>query len=262
MKFLTESRRLGAWIAVALVLTASTACFSSGKKIRAMKLSASHVAIANKLFQQQRMQEALGQANQALQLWGKNPYAYLMRGQIYFGIREYERAIVDFTSANDLRDPFGDALNWRGWTRTEIGDMEGAEEDWNLALQDTRFLTPEKIYFNLALLYRKQGKSPQSLKNLEKAVIVNPAYARGHFELGKMREESGDSSRAIISYEAALGGMRNSADLNLRLALVLESNGEGARAREHFKRVIALSPDSPEASKAAAHLKNLDSASL
>ena len=102
----------------------------------------------------------------------------------------------------------------------------------------------------------------QSIENLEKSVVINPAYARGHYELGKMREEAGDASGAISSYQAALGGMRDSADLNLRLALALDSNGEGALAREHFKRVMELSPDSPEAAKAERHLKRLDSASL
>jgi len=38
---------------------------------------------------------------------------------------------------------------------------------------------------------------------------------------------------------------------------MLERSGDGARAKEHFKRVIELAPDGPEASTAREHLKRL-----
>jgi len=55
--------------------------------------------------------------------------------------------------------------------------------------------------------------------------------------------------------------MKNSADLNLRLALALERSGEGAKAREYFKRVIEINPTGPEAATARDHLSKLESPS-
>jgi len=247
-------------ILVALA-AASPACMNGAKKARAQKMSASHVAVAQKLFQQERMQEALGMANRAIEDNKKNPEAYLIRGQVLFAIEEYDKAIADFTTANDLRDPFADALSWRGWTKAETGDYAGAEADWKHALEDTTSLTPEKVYLNLALLYEKTGRNSLAMENLERAVTVNPAYSRGHFELGKARQEAGNTSGAIVSYEAALGGMKDSPDLNLRLGLVLESSGEGARAREYYKRVLELDPNGVEATTARDRLKRLEPSS-
>lgn len=265
MRSSTDRRRVPQILLPLLVLgamvAASTGCMGSAKKSRLLKMSSSHVAVAQKLFTQQRMQEALGMANRAIEESKKNPEAYLVRGQILFAIEEYDRAIDDFTAANDLRPPFADALSWRGWTKAETGDMEGAEKDWKRALEDTTSLTPEKVYLNLALLYQRTGRKSLAMENLERAVTVNPAYSRGHFELGKARQEAGNTSGAIVSYEAALGGMKDSPDLNLRLGLVLESSGEGARAREYFKRVLELDPEGTEATTARDHLKRLEPSS-
>jgi len=261
MRSWTEDRRIRLAVLLMPLAAFATGCVASGRKVRMEKLSGSHVAIAQKLIRQQRLQEALGQANLAIQEWKKNPDAYLVRGQVHFGIQEYARAIEDFTTADDLRPPFADALTWRGWARAESGDAEGAERDWKRALEDTTFLTPEKVYLNLALLYQQTGRTAEANENLEQAVTVNPAYSRGHFELGKARQEAGNASGAIVSYMAALGGMNDSPDLNLRLGLVLESTGEGARAREYFKRVLELAPDGNEASTAREHLSRLEKSS-
>jgi tetratricopeptide (TPR) repeat protein len=262
MKSSTEARhgaRLVAGFLVAVALMAG--CGQSAKKDRREKMSRSKVAIANRLFQMGRAQEALGQANQAIEEWGKNPQAWLVRGQILFAIQEYDRAIADFTTAISHRPGYADALSWRAWARVEKGDFAAAEADWKKALEDTTSLTPEKIYLNLGKLYDRTGREEEALESLQKAVTVNPAYSRGHYELGKAREMRGNTSGAIASYQAALGGMNESSELNLRLAMILEKTGDGARAREHFQRVIELDPDGPEADTARDHLKRLDLAS-
>jgi tetratricopeptide (TPR) repeat protein len=242
-------------------LAAVAACVSPEKKLRDEKMSGGHLALARKLMEQQRMQEALTQADLAIRESKKNADAWMTRGQIKFFMADYAPAIEDFDRAMDLRDRFTEALSWRAWARIEIGDLAGAETDYRAALEDRTYPTPEKLHLNLGLLLVRMGRGKEGIASLKDAVTVNPAYTRGHYELGRLEEEAGNVNDARISYEAAIGGMKDSPDLNLRLALVLEKTGEGARAKEYFKRVIDLAPEGPEAVTARDHLKRLDPSS-
>ncbi len=249
----------GALLLVLVLLLA--ACANATKQITQEKLSDTHVALAKELFKQQRMHEALGQVNLALQNWQENPEAWFVRGQVHVWLREYARAVEDFGTAIEYRPGFAEYLSWRALARVELGDLDAAEQDWKEALRDATYMTPEKIYLNLGLLEKRRGRESEGVIYLEKAVTVNPAYSRGHYELGKAHDEAGELSKAIIAYEAALGGLRDSADLNLRLGIVLGKAGEGQRAKEYLRRVIELAPDGPEAETARAHLQRIGSAS-
>ncbi len=258
----SADRRAALLLALALAASAWVpGCVSPGKKIRAEKRSGSHLALARKLMEQQRLQEAITQADMAIKESKKNADAWLVRGQVGFMRREYPQAIQDLTVALQRRPAFGEALTWRAWAYIESGDAVSAERDYKEALKDPIYTTPEKIHLNLGLLYFKEGRDAEGLESLKRSVAMNPAYARGHYELGKALEKSGDLSGSLISYQAAIGGMKDSADLNLRLALALERSGDGGRAREHFRRVIQIDPDGPEASTARDHLRRLESPS-
>lgn len=258
-----SSIRSRAALATALVLAASLAagCVSADKKIRAAKRSDSHVALAQKLMSENRLPEALGQADQAIAEAKKNPEAWFTRGQVEFMRGEYDRAIPDFTASIDRRADFTEARSWRAWAYVETGNFPAAEADYRQGLTDRTYFTPEKLHMNLGLLLIRMGREAEGLAELKEAVASNPAYARGHYELGKVLEQKGDLKGSLASYEAALGGMKDSADLNLRFALALEKNGNGGRAREHFKRVLEIDPNGPEAPTARDHLKRLEASS-
>ena len=258
MKCSTKSLRTAAAALAAAALLALPACYSPEKRIREEKRSASHLALAQRLLEQRRTQEALGQVDLALKEWKKNPDAWLVRGQVHFSFGDYPTAIEDFSTAMEHRERFTEALSWRAWARIESGDPQGGEADYRKALEDRTYPTPEKLHLNLALLLFRNGREAEGVAELKEAVRINPAYARGHYELGKAQERGGNLTGAVISYQAALGGMKDSADLNLRLGLALEGTGEGGKAKEYFKRVIDLSPSGPEATTAREHLARLE----
>lgn len=260
MKFSTERTRLLAAAMILLLGLASGACMSAQKRDLAQKKAASHVALALKLVEQNRLNEALTQANMALAQWEEDPEGHLVRGQVNFMLGLYSSAIQDFNRAMEVQEDLTQALVWRGWAFAESGDPVQAEKDWMKALTDPAYPTPEKVHLNLGLLMIRQGRRAEGRRHLELAVSTKPGYARGHFELGKLQQEDADYRQAAASYQAAMGGMKNSPDLNLRMGLVLEAQGQGARAREYFKRVLELSPDGPESELARDHLKRLDSA--
>lgn len=261
MKSSTERTLIFRGAALLALVVLLAACTSTRKQLTQEKLSATHVALAQELYKQERMQGALRQVHLALQKWQENPEAWFVRGQVHVWIREYARAVEDFSTALQYRSGFAEYLSWRALAHVMLENPDAAERDYMEALQDTTYMTPEKIYLNLGLLEKRRGRETEGLEYLEKAVTVNPAYSRGHYELGKTHDEAGNLSKAVIAYEAALGGLRDLTDLNLRLGIVLDKMGEGHRAKQYLQRVIELAPDGPEAETARTHLQRIGSAS-
>src|SRR5262249_35229994 len=106
---------VAAALAASLALTGA-ACAASERRLKAEKRSDSHLSLAQKLMEANRLPEALLQANMAIEESKKNADAWLTRGQIEFMRAEYKPAIDDFNEAMRRRDSFTEALSWRAWT--------------------------------------------------------------------------------------------------------------------------------------------------
>ena len=129
--------------------------------------------------------------------------------------------------------------------------------EYNKALEDLTFPTPEVIYLNIGKLYRLKGNNDEALANLKKSVTMNTSFAAGYYELGKTYEKLGKDSDALKAYQDALVGMDENPDLNLRLGLALAKAGNGTKAKVHLEKVIKLAPDGPEATQARDAIRKL-----
>jgi len=58
---------------------------------------------------------------------------FLKRGGVYFELKDYTKAEIDFTQALDLDPRFSEAYYQRGLTRYFSGNLNGACEDWKKA---------------------------------------------------------------------------------------------------------------------------------
>ena len=97
----------------------------------------------------------------------------MSRGAIFCdALREYDRAISDFTRAIELepRNPF--AYKNRGVARNLRGDVEGAIEDYTQAID----LNPRYAvaYTNRGVIRASQGNFRAAIADYEKALRVAP----------------------------------------------------------------------------------------
>jgi len=63
------------------------------------------------------------------------PKAYYYRATIYFAQKRYSKALKDLNNALELDVTIPNALTLRGRTKYELGDKEGAFEDFKTAVQ-------------------------------------------------------------------------------------------------------------------------------
>lgn len=111
---------------------------------------------------------------------------------------------------------------------------------------------------NLGLIYRRTGKLPEAVAELEKAVAANPQLAPAFNELGIAYREQGRFAQARAAYEKAIELDARYAAPCLNLGILYDLYlGDSARALEHYLRYQALVP-APDATvtKWVADLKN------
>jgi len=227
------------------------------EKQKPEKRAASHLKLAQKLYESGRYAEALGAVEKSIKEHSRYAPSHQLRGQILFAMDAMEEALKEFEKTLSLERTYTEARNWKGWALVQLKRNDEAMREYEAALTDLTYPTPEKIHLNIGMLHRLEGRNPAAIESLTKAVRVNPSYGRGYYELGVTYEKMGKSQEALRAYQDALVGMDNSADLNLRLGLALVQSGNTPRARQHFEKVIKLAPDGPEAAQARDQIKKL-----
>ncbi len=241
--------------ALALMLAASP--LAHGGEEQASRKAASKLKLASSLFEAGRLGEALSTVGKAIDEDPKYAPAHLLKGMILFRIGTMEDALKAFERTLDLQKNNTDARNWKATVLVQLERYDNAMHEWEIALKDLTYPTPERIHCNIGMLYRLRGDTDAAIKSLLVAVNLNRSYARGYYELGVTYDQIGKNDEALRAYQDARVGMNDDPALNLRLALALLRSGDGGKAKEHFEKVIKLQPDGPEAAQARDQLDQL-----
>jgi tetratricopeptide (TPR) repeat protein len=158
------------------------------------------------------------------------------------------------------------------------GDFQAAATAFEAAVQKAP--TIPDLYVNLALAYFRLERQTEAVANLEKAASLGPDDPKIHYQLGSAYVEMNEYDKAVAAFEKGL-----SANQNLGTdALALEatstlgavyfaqgdndkaeaqfqkvhfSKGEVDKALQLFEQVASAHPGTPEATQAAAFVKEL-----
>ncbi|AVH73870.1 tetratricopeptide repeat protein [Nostoc sp. 'Lobaria pulmonaria (5183) cyanobiont'] len=104
---------------------------------------------------------------QAIKINPQDAIAYKKRGNARSDLGDFEGAIEDYTQAIQINPSYADAYKKRGNARSDLGDFEGAIEDYTQAIQ------------------------------------INPSYADAYYNRGNIRLEIADKQGAIGDFQKA-----------------------------------------------------------
>ncbi len=114
---------------------------------------------------------------------------------------------------------------------------------------DTVRKMPEsfKAHNGLGIVYDKQGRSDEAIKEYLTAIRFKPVYADAHNSLGNVYAKQGRIDEAIKEYKLALSIDPNYPEAHYNLGTAYGTSGLIDKAIEHFQIVLKLKPDFPEA---------------
>lgn len=126
----------------------------------------------------------------AVQLYPAGPQNHFQLGHVYVRLKDYPKAIESYRAVTDLDPRFPDAFFNLGYVYAVTKDYSQAEEMYERVVT----LAPnylDEALFNLAMVQEKQGKWDHAVKNLDRAVSVNPENKQADQYLKKLKKKHG-----------------------------------------------------------------------
>lgn len=161
-----------------------------------------HASLGVELLQENRPDEALVHALQAIAL--KPDYApaqnnvgnvYYRRGQIDEAIAHFRKALEIDPNTTSVHNNLGNALMRRGQIDEAIAHLLKAVE-----------INPDSApaHNNLGIAYRRAGKFDEAIQHYEKAISLKPDYAEAHHNLANVLQQVGRRDEAVAQLKEAL----------------------------------------------------------
>lgn len=161
--------------------------------------------------------------------------AYQLSGNLAAAETTYRDAVARF--------PTNAAAYWR------LGAMLALERryaDALEALNKAEQMTPNdpRVLRDISLVLLREGKIPESLKEAQRLVALDPKSIDSRFYLAGLYQDSGDTGHAMELYRAILADNPDYVYALNNLAELLTDRGNAAEALPMARRAVTLMPNS------------------
>ena len=218
-----------------------------------------HINLGNAFIAEGRIQDAIAEYEQALQLKPDDPdapfnlaTALLRTGRFKDAIEYYEQALRIHPNDAPAHCNLGVALVKLGQPGQAIGHFEQA-----LRI-DPGYAEAHVI---LGSVLFDQGRAPEAIGHWERALQINPSFAEARYNLANALLRTGRFEEAIRNYEQTLQTRPDYAEAHCNLGIALEQVGRVREAIEHYEQAVRLRPDLAEVQKRLAQLRGRTGAS-
>jgi type IV pilus assembly protein PilF len=197
----------------------------------------------------ERSQYAIALQELAIAIQADSEYApaYTVRALVRMTLHEDEQADADFRRSLYLDGTSSDARNNYGWFLCQRGREKESLKQFQLALKNPLYATPEMAYANLGMCSKKAGLFKDAEINLQRALALRPGMQEALYGLAELSYIKGDFAGAksyFLRYSQAAREM-NAEQLWLAVRIerkMRDRNSEASYAlqlRKHY-------PDSRE----------------
>lgn len=242
---------------VLLIVMLLTGCATSGggsdgtpeqDTTHARAIARIHTELAASYLDRTQYAVALQEVEVALRADSNFAPAYNVRALVRMALREDEKADADFLRSLDLDNDSSTTHNDYGWFLCQRGRAKDSIKQFQDALKNPLYATPEMAYANLGLCSKKAGLMKDVEANLQRALIIRPGMPAALYGLADWSYDSGDYAGAKSYF---LRFSQVSADLNaeqLWLAVRIERKVHDRNSEASYAlQLRKFFPDSREA---------------
>jgi len=213
-----------------------------------------HKQLAEIFIKQNQYTRAIEELKLALKQDPCDPEIYNLLGLAYMGKYEYLKAEENFRKAIALKPDFSEAY-------TNLGSLMMLEKKYTLAIKYFKEALKNPCYLNsyipltnMGWAYFQLGETKKAIDTLFKAYQQNPRYPRVLIYIGLINLKTGKLKTAEFYFKQALKLDSTSGEARYYLAEVFFREGKQDLAKDLWKSIILLDPNSEWAKKATARL--------
>ena len=148
-----------------------------------------------------QLDKALAAIDKAIQLQPNNPNLYNEKYGALSGLKRYKEAAAAINKAIELSPRAAFYLN-QGIVRNDLGDKQGAIDDFNQAIKFNPNLA--LAYYNRGIVRYELGDKQGAIDDYTQAIKFNPNDANAYYNRGNVRYDLGDKPGAIDDYTLAI----------------------------------------------------------
>ncbi|MBD2672705.1 tetratricopeptide repeat protein [Aphanizomenon flos-aquae FACHB-1416] len=193
-----------------------------------------------------KYREAEAAINKAIELSPRAVF-YYNRGNVRYELGDKQGAIEDFNQAIKINPNLAQAYYNRGGVRKKLEDKQGAIEDYNQAIKINPNFT--EVYNNRGVVRYDLGDKQGAIEDYNQAIKFNPNYAEAYYNRGVVRYELGDKQGAIEDYNQAIKFNPNYAEAYNNRGGVRNELGDKPGAIDDFNQAIKINPNFTEVYK-------------
>ena len=203
-----------------------------------------HIFLGIALYWQGRLEEAISQYQEALNLDPENAQAHQLLGIAYAWKGQIEPALKHFQAAYKKEPNRADVNMNLGSTYGALNDYENSLFHFRRAVE----LEPRHpLYiYQLGSLYEFLGRDELAKEAFRKAIKIYPSYEEAILALAVLSEKLGEAARAKNYYYKALSLKPGDSIARLRLVNLLLKQDKSEDAFEIIERAFLIAPVSNE----------------
>lgn len=202
-------------------------------------------------------QQALKEINEAEQINDKDPEVYVIKGAIFFGLKDNAKAEQFYKQAIGLNPNYTPAhFNLCGLYLGQ-NNFDGVIAECSEVVTDPTYKARANAYTNIGIAYFNKGDMTSARENYEKALQINPAFVYAHNELGKLYLASGRYGEAIFEFQQAISGYDTYEEAFYNLGLAYLKTEDNYNACESFRKVVEIAPASEFGVKSNRYLNSV-----
>jgi len=177
-------------------------------------------------------------------------------GLVYYYRGRYDQAIEYLQKAIQLKPAYAPAINTLGNAYSAMGEWDKAIRTYETIIEDAFYGTPHFALSNMALAYYQKKDLVQAERHFLEALKINPDFVNALGGLGVLYIEQGRYPEAVSRLERAVRKAPKVGQLHFELGRAYRGMGDNARAKAEFSRAAELEPDTPLAADAQRELRN------
>jgi tetratricopeptide (TPR) repeat protein len=222
---------------------------------RAVKLDSTKaeyfLALADGYFSQNKTKLAKEELEKVEMRFPENTEALLKLSELYFLVRQYQKAIDYANKALKIDDHLAQAYYLKGGIYKESGDTAKAISSLETAIeQDNQHVN---AFEDLGLIYAAR-KNPLAFDYYRNAEKLDPSREELKYAKAKLLQDLGKADEALVEYENILANNRSCADCLYNMgAIYFGIKKDNKKALEYFTKTIEIHPTSVEAYFARAY---------
>jgi len=181
---------------------------------------------------------AIASFSRAIELYPQVTYVYTARAQAYRNMGDPEKAIADYDSALALDPSSSYIMEERGWTYMELDQPEEALDDFDRAI--TLNATQWSFFYGRGLAKMKLGDADEAIPDFTEAIQQFPDYADTYYNRGLAYAEEDEYTLAIVDFQDALNLEPDRPEILADLGRTYDDADRPADALETFRKYIEM----------------------